>query len=102
VTFAFANVPGGGNTGPDVALRDAGAEVVLANGFITATIVKATATITSLKFRGCEMIRDEYYSMDGGKRSRVPSQSERKPCPSLDPSVPWFFHDRPAAVVRPI
>ena len=71
-TFALAKVPGGGNTGPDVRLMDSGADIVLANGLITATIVKSSATITSLKFQGYEMIRDGYYSMDGGKRFRVP------------------------------
>ena len=71
---AGANVPGGGATGPDVTLREAGANVVLENGLLTATIAKASATITSLKFRGYEMIRDGYYSMGGGKGFRVPAR----------------------------
>ncbi len=71
---AGANVPGGGATGPTVTLHDAGTDILLANGLITAAIVKASATITSLKFRGYEMIRDGYYSMGGGKGFRVPAR----------------------------
>ena len=71
---AGANVPGGGAAGPDVVLHNASANVMLENGLLTATIAKASATITSLKFRGYEMIRDGYYSMDGGKRFRVPAR----------------------------
>jgi rhamnogalacturonan endolyase len=72
VTPCVANVPGGGAAGPDVTLQDSGSTVVLANGIISATIFKSSATIASLKFRGYEMSQAGYYSMDGGNHYRIP------------------------------
>ena len=93
----LANIPGGGNVGPDVFLRDAGAEVVLANSLVTATIVKSSATITSLKFRGFEMLRDGYYSMDGGKSFRVPSHCtytvKAQTADQVDIGLKSFWHN---------
>jgi len=74
VTLAGANVPGGGAAGPNVTLRDSGNTVALANGIIAATIVKSHAAITSLNFKGYEMLTEGYYSMDGPPRYRVPSR----------------------------
>jgi rhamnogalacturonan endolyase len=72
VTLAGANAPGGGAAGPAVTLKDSGNTVVLANGIISATILKSSATITSLKFKGYEMLAAGYYSMDGRNRYRIP------------------------------
>jgi rhamnogalacturonan endolyase len=71
-TMAVANVPGGGAKGPDVTLTESSNTVVLANGIISATIFKPNARITSLQFRGYDMLRDGYYSMDGPPHYRVP------------------------------
>ena len=71
-TIAVAKVPGGGATGPDVTLTESNNAVVLANGIISATIFKPSASITSLNFRGYEMLRAGYYSMDGPPRYRIP------------------------------
>ena len=46
--------------------------MVLANGIISAAIRKSSAAITSLNFRGYEMLRAGYYSMDGGNHYRIP------------------------------
>jgi rhamnogalacturonan endolyase len=69
-----ANVPGGGATGPNVTLTDSGKTVTLANGIISATIVKSRAAITSLQFRGYEMLQAGYYSMDGEPHYREPAR----------------------------
>jgi len=73
VTIVSGNVSGSDSMGQDVTLEDAGPDATLANGLITATIFKSTATIKSLKFRDHEMIQNGYYSMDGGKRFREPN-----------------------------
>jgi rhamnogalacturonan endolyase len=70
----LANVPGGGSAGPEVTLTESDGNVILANGILTATIRKANAGITSLKFRGYEMLNAGYYSMDGGERYRQPAR----------------------------
>jgi len=54
-------------------LQDKGTSVVLSNGLLTATIAKDKATVTSILFKGTEMVASVYYSMDGGKDFRVPS-----------------------------
>jgi rhamnogalacturonan endolyase len=72
--MAGANVPGGGVTGPDVTLTESNNTVVLANGIISARILKSSAAITSLTFRGNEMLRAGYYSMDGGNHYRIPAR----------------------------
>ncbi len=69
-----ANVPGGGATGPDVTLTDFGKAVTLANGILSATIVKSRAAITALQFRGYQMLNEGYYSMDGEPHYRVPAR----------------------------
>ncbi len=56
-----------------VTLSDAGPEATLSNGTLTATISKSKASISSLRFRGFEMLKSGYYSMDGGKDFRTPS-----------------------------
>ncbi len=71
---ANANVPGGGDQGPEVTVADSGGNIILANGILTANIIKTRAEITSLKFRGYEMLDAGYYSMDGGSRYRLPSR----------------------------
>lgn len=70
-----ANAPGGGNGGgADVTLDDKETTVVLANGVLAATVNKAAASVSSLRFKGQEMVTGGvYYSMDGGKDYRTPT-----------------------------
>jgi rhamnogalacturonan endolyase len=69
-TFAHAT------PGADVHLEDRGTQVVLQNGIITATLIKSAGSLTSLKFKGVEMIApgakggNVYFSMDGGANYR--------------------------------
>jgi hypothetical protein len=63
-----------GAVGPGVTLTDSGKTVTLANGVISAAIVKSRAAITSLQFRGHKMLRAGYYSMDGPPIYRVPAR----------------------------
>jgi len=58
---------------PAVTLDDSGPEATLSNGILTAVVSKANASITALKFRGFEMLKSGYYSMDGGKNFRTPA-----------------------------
>lgn len=53
---AWGNVPGGGNTGPDVTVTVNGGSVIVANGFVTATIDKDSGDITSLIYGGKELV----------------------------------------------
>ena len=67
---ALANDPGGGTNGlgADVTLTDNGGSVTLANGTVTATIDKGSGKITSMFYRGYQMVQSGgniYYSMDG-------------------------------------
>lgn len=75
--LAFAaNDPGGGTNGvgPNVTLSSTSTTVTLANGTLTATITKATAKITSLLYRGRQMVNgDIYFSMDGGSSYEQPA-----------------------------
>lgn len=70
-TLVFAARPGEEEgAGPDVTLTDNGAAVVLANGIVTATVTKSNAKITSLMYRGYQMVNTAsngyiYYSMAG-------------------------------------
>lgn len=74
-SLGFANVPGGGSGGANVTLTDNGTTVVLANGIISATIVKAEAKITALTYNGFQMIDPKglYWSMDGGTSYQNPA-----------------------------
>ncbi len=56
-----------------VRLEESGDRAVLSNGLLTATINKWKARIESLRFREVEMLRDGYYSMDGGRDYRTPA-----------------------------
>jgi rhamnogalacturonan endolyase len=55
-----------------VSITDSGRDVVLSNGLVTATIAPASAEITSIKYKGHEMVsasgghRNIYFSRDGG------------------------------------
>ena len=72
----LANVPGGGDAGPDVSLRDNGSTVVLDNGVVAATIVKTSARVASLLYQAFQMVatdRQVYFSMDGGSSYEQPS-----------------------------
>src|SRR5260370_33587471 len=72
----LANVPGGGDAGPDVSLRDNESTVVLDNGVVAATIVKTSARVASLLYQGFQMVatdRQVYFSMDGGSSYEQPS-----------------------------
>jgi rhamnogalacturonan endolyase len=59
-----------------VTLTDGGTSVTLNNGIIAATITKANAHVTSITYRGFQMVRpaggDIYYSMDGGTSYEQP------------------------------
>ncbi len=57
----------------DVTLQESGDVVTLANGLLTATISKSKARIEALQYRRWEMLRDGYFSMDGGRNYRAPS-----------------------------
>src|SRR5690349_9468501 len=74
LTHLRANVPGGGSGGADVTFTDNGATVVLANGIVSATIIKAEARITSLTYNGNQMVDSKglYWSMGGGKGYQNP------------------------------
>ncbi|MEA3208710.1 MAG: hypothetical protein QOE70_1767 [Chthoniobacter sp.] len=74
LTDLRANVPGGGSEGANVTLTDNGTTAVLANGIVTATIIKAQARITSLTYNGNQMVDPKglYWSMDGGKSYQNP------------------------------
>ncbi|MGC3991173.1 MAG: hypothetical protein QM796_16145 [Chthoniobacteraceae bacterium] len=52
----FANPPGGGSLGEDVKVRRTGDDVTLSNGILTAVIHATSARVTSLKFKGQEMV----------------------------------------------
>jgi len=70
-----ANLPGGGNVGPSVVLTDGGATATIDNGIIRAKIDKASAEVSSLIYKGKEMIDPKglYWSMDGGTSYQNPS-----------------------------
>jgi len=76
---SFANDPGGGTNGvgANVTLTISGGNAILANGVITATIATNNAQVTSMLFRGTQMIdtsgRSIYYSMDGGTSYQNPT-----------------------------
>jgi rhamnogalacturonan endolyase len=73
---ALANDPGGGTNGvgPNVTVTDGGTYVTLANGTLTAKITKSNAKVTSLLYRGREMvIGDIYFSMDGSSSYEQPA-----------------------------
>ena len=72
-SFAAANEPGGGSTGPDVTLKDQGDTLVMDNGIVTVTLNKARASVESLRYQGHEMSTAIYYSMDGGTTYSNPS-----------------------------
>ena len=55
-TLAAANVPGGGTDGPAVSAARSGSTVTLANGIVTAVIETTSARVTSLRYRGHELI----------------------------------------------
>src|SRR5258708_24782158 len=62
----------------DVSLTDQGATVTLANGYLTATITKSNAKVTSLIYQGHQMVNTSsngyiYFSMDGGAGYEQPS-----------------------------
>jgi rhamnogalacturonan endolyase len=69
----FANAPGGGNTGSAVTVMEVGKNVVMANGIINATISPVLSQITSLRYKGQEMVsqtgrhKSIYFFMDGDK-----------------------------------
>ena len=74
LTNLRANVPGGGSGGASVILTDHGATVVLANGIVTATILKEGARVTSIIYKGKQMVDPKglYWSMDGGRSYQNP------------------------------
>lgn len=76
LTNLRANEPGGGSGGAAVTLTDKGDSVVLDNGIVSATIAKAGARVTSLIYRGNQMVDPKglYWSMDGGKGYQNPSK----------------------------
>ena len=65
--YCFANKAA--DTGMVVMEAD---NVVLDNGIVSATIAKRSAHIISYKYKGEELAKDGYYSMDGGKSYTQP------------------------------
>jgi len=64
-TSAWGNVAGGGTgQGPDVTLRDEGAELVLDNGIVSIRINKADATIPTFRYRGVNLFANGH---NGGR-----------------------------------
>ena len=62
-SHSLANVPGGGTgSGANVTVTDNGTTVVIANGIISATITKSSATITNYSFNGYNMLTGGYNS----------------------------------------
>jgi rhamnogalacturonan endolyase len=57
-------------------VTDNGTTVVLGNGIVTATIAKADARVTSLVYKGNQMVDSKglYWSMDGGKTYQNPTR----------------------------
>lgn len=100
---SYANLPGGGTgTGPDVSLTDNGSTVVLDNGTIRATLVKSNARVSSLLFRGVQMVatdRQIYFSMDGGSSYEQPSNcvyTVRAQTPDMiDISLKHYYTNQP-------
>jgi hypothetical protein len=72
-----------------VTLEDSGSTVTLSNGILTATLSKAKASITALRFRSFEMLASGYYSMDGGKDYITPSHCRYKVKPACPTSSTW-------------
>jgi rhamnogalacturonan endolyase len=70
---AIANLPGGGTQGDAPTLTHSGANVILSNGIVTATINPNTAEISSLQYKGHEMVSQSgrhvliYFFLDGDK-----------------------------------
>ena len=100
--LAQANIPGGGDTGPDVTLTDHGSTVVLDNGVITATLVKTNARVASILYQGFQMVatdRQVYFSMDGGSSYEQPSNcvySIKTQTPDMiDISLKHFYTTQP-------
>jgi rhamnogalacturonan endolyase len=57
VAGSYANVPGGGTgTGANVTVTDNGNTVVLANGIVSLTIVKASGTISNFTYNGTNLL----------------------------------------------
>lgn len=62
----WANVPGGGDHGPDVKLTFKDGKAVMDNGIIVATVDTAGARVVSLKYDGKELMGEVYFSTGGG------------------------------------
>lgn len=76
VLLVFAAAPEGcaaDRAASDVTLQEEGDNVILANGILRAVISRSKARISSLRYRGFEMLTSGYYSMDGGKNYRTPA-----------------------------
>jgi rhamnogalacturonan endolyase len=61
---ALANVPGGGTTGANVTVTEAGGNVTMSNGIVTLTIQEASGTITNITWGGRNILAG---GTDGGK-----------------------------------
>ncbi len=72
---SLGNPPGGGEQGPEVTVSETDKGVILSNGILSASITKG-AGISSLKYKGFEMAKSIYYSMDGGPNFRTPGGGE--------------------------
>ncbi|EHQ31103.1 polysaccharide lyase family protein [Mucilaginibacter paludis] len=72
-TIAFA----AGYKQADTAMfTDQGDRVLLNNGIVSAVINKSSAHMMSYRYRGIEVLKDGYYSMDGGKSYAQPGHCE--------------------------
>lgn len=73
VGSAFSTAAQGAIADAPVTIAQSGDSVVLSNGVIAATISKSGASVKRLKFKGFDMLKDGYYSMDGGANYRRPA-----------------------------
>jgi rhamnogalacturonan endolyase len=61
---AWANIPGGGDTGANVTVTEAGGNVTMSNGIVTLTIQEASGTIANITWGGRNILAG---GTDGGK-----------------------------------
>jgi rhamnogalacturonan endolyase len=61
-----------------VTLEESGPNATLSNGVLTAVLSKSKASIAALRYRGFDMLRAGYYSMDGGRNYRTPANCRYK------------------------
>jgi len=80
IAFIFATSAGLCSTKKPVAdtgmVTDQGDRILLNNGIVSMVIEKGSAHVRSYKYKGFEVLRDGYYSMDGGTGYAQPKRCE--------------------------